>query len=628
MFKKTLTPALLLVIALSPLAPFGMDLARLENRTDLAIQTFGGSGAGVIVAILDRGIDWRNQDFRNDDGTTRIKYIFDLTDNSGATAPGNTYGVGTIFTEAQINAALTGGPNLATRDAVGHGTTTAGIAASDGSNLPGRKYRGIAPGASLIIVKFTTEGAPAHDGQPAENSFYNPSLFPAALNFVRDKAAQLGMPVVMLGNFGSINGPADGSGQFARGIDAMVGPGKPGIAFVMGPGDDGGRANHAGGTVAQGGTASIQIQKNVAGPLTFDLWYPGSDRFNVSIQTPGGTFGTFTAPAAANGSDFVANPQFNYYHLAGNSVFYGAQNGKREIFIQLTGPVGTYSVNLTGANVTEGGRFHATINPSNLHTDNRFTSFVEPGYSIWEGATALNNISPTNYVLRTDWTDVDGQPRSITGEGAIGDLWTGASSGPTFDGRLGVDLAAPGEHVFATLAPLSNYGRFRHNMIQDGNGLYVRANAVSAAAPQVTGLVALMLEKNPTLDAFQIRSILRRTARKDTFTGPAATPRWGHGKMDAYAAIEAVINGRNGYSIAGRVTTPTGQPLRNAAVILTDDTGHRRVAFTSSFGTYQFTGVPTDRTYTIAGFSRRFRFTPLQGQIIANITGADLTAQE
>ena len=134
----------------------------------------------MIVAILDRGIDWKNNDFRNDDGTTRIKWIFDLTDNTGANAPGNTYGVGTIYTEAQINAANNGGTQLATRDAVGHGTTTTAIAAGNGRNLADRKYRGIAPKASIIAVKFTTEGAPAHDTQPAEAPFYNPSLFQPA----------------------------------------------------------------------------------------------------------------------------------------------------------------------------------------------------------------------------------------------------------------------------------------------------------------------------------------------------------------------------------------------------------------------------------------------------------------
>src|SRR4051812_41008003 len=94
-----------------------MDKARIEAGVDEAVRQFGVSGRGVVVAILDRGIQWDNNDFRNPDGTTRIEEIFDLTDNSGANAANNPYKVGTIYTQQQINAALTGGSPLAHRDA-------------------------------------------------------------------------------------------------------------------------------------------------------------------------------------------------------------------------------------------------------------------------------------------------------------------------------------------------------------------------------------------------------------------------------------------------------------------------------------------------------------------------------
>ncbi|MCP5119456.1 MAG: hypothetical protein GY953_52310, partial [bacterium] len=95
-----------------------MDRARQETRVDAAIARFGVSGRGVLIAIVDRGIDWRHPAFLNPDGTTRIKAIFDLLDDTGAQAPDNPYGIGTLYTEEQINAALQGGPPLATRDAV------------------------------------------------------------------------------------------------------------------------------------------------------------------------------------------------------------------------------------------------------------------------------------------------------------------------------------------------------------------------------------------------------------------------------------------------------------------------------------------------------------------------------
>jgi len=85
---------------------FAIDSARVETRIDQAILQFGVTGQNVAVAILDRGIDWKSNDFRNDDGTTRIAYIFDLTDDTGANWSNNTYGKGTIYNRAQIDSAL------------------------------------------------------------------------------------------------------------------------------------------------------------------------------------------------------------------------------------------------------------------------------------------------------------------------------------------------------------------------------------------------------------------------------------------------------------------------------------------------------------------------------------------
>jgi hypothetical protein len=441
---------------------------------------------------------------------------------------------------------------LATRDAVGHGTTTSGIATGNGRNLLSRKYRGEAPNATIIVVKMTSEGAPAHDGEPAEPPFNDPTAFPVAIDFVRDKSVELGKPAVMLLNLGSILGPTDGSSSLARKIDDTVGPGHPGLIFVNGTGDDGGMPNHAGGVVAQGENASIQIEKGATDTLLFDLWYGGNDRFDVSLQTPSGDFGPYTSPPTNNDQSSVINPTFSYYHLGSERDFFGANNDKREIFIQITGPAGMYTVQLLGATVAS-GRFDATINPSNIEQpsagSNRFLNFVVPG-SIWDGATAHYNICPNDYVLRTDWTDVDGQPRSNPGQGNIGELWLGSSVGPTFDNRLGVDVSAPGDSVFTTYNPRSYWATFRFNLIQDGNGFYGRASAVSAASPQVTGIIALMLQRNPNLDAAQIKMMLQQSARTDSFTGTTPNPNWGYGKVDANAAVALAVQSAPPSSLA------------------------------------------------------------------------------
>src|SRR3982074_1717602 len=73
-----------------PLA--AMDMARVETGVDAAVSRFGVSGQGVIVALLDRGIDWKNDDFRNDDGTTRIKWESRLRTSRESNAPGTPNG--------------------------------------------------------------------------------------------------------------------------------------------------------------------------------------------------------------------------------------------------------------------------------------------------------------------------------------------------------------------------------------------------------------------------------------------------------------------------------------------------------------------------------------------------------
>jgi minor extracellular serine protease Vpr len=565
-----------IVMCLAVALASGMDQARVETGVDKAVAQLGVDGSGVLVALLDRGIDWRNNDFRKADGSTRIKYIFDLTDDSGANAADNTFGKGTIYTETQINAALNGGTALPFRDAVGHGTTTAGISTGNGRNLA--KYRGVAPGASLIVVKVTSDGAPAHDNQPAEAAFYDPARIPIAMDFVKAKATELSMPCVMLLNLGSIGGPTDGTSEIARKIDSIVGAGIPGLVFVTGTGDDGGVANRAGGLVPKGGSITLQINKTQSTPMALDLWYPegdpnqpSKDNLDVSIHTPSGDYGPFPAPAGPNGFDDRPSPAFDYYHRGSNANFENAINGKRNIYIYFKEGAGAYSVTLSGANLLTGDRrFDATINPSNIHQQpgpNVFMNFIAPG-SISDFSTALNNICPADYVIRTQWTDVDGVPRSLTGEGNIGEIWKGSSTGPTFDGRIGVDVCAPGDSVFTTYNPTSYFATFRFNLIQDGNGFYGRASAVSAASPQVTGIIALMLQKNPQLDAPTVKHILQETARRDSFTGSTPNTTWGYGKVDAFAAVQRAI-GAQLLNISTRMRVLSGDQVLIGGFIIT-----------------------------------------------------------
>ncbi|MCC7325465.1 MAG: S8 family serine peptidase [Burkholderiales bacterium] len=159
--------------------------------------------------------------------------------------------------------------------------------------------------------------------------------------------------------------------------------------------------------------------------------------------------------------------------------------------------------------------------------DNKFTSHVVAGSSIWDAATARNNIALTDYYFKA-WEG-----------GTMGNLWPGSSIGPTYDGRIGTDISSPGEGTIVALGADSFWSTAAPN-IPGGNGKYVYHGAVSGAAPVVTGVIALMLEKNPQLDAAQVKSILQQSARSDAFTGGTPNPSWGYGKLDALAALNRV----------------------------------------------------------------------------------------
>ena len=529
--------AFLLIIGVGDIG-LALDRVRVETRVDKAVAALGVSGAGVIVAILDRGIDWESNDFRNVDGTTRIAYIFDLSDDSGAAAPGNPYGRGTIYTREQINQALFSGTRLPTRDAVGHGTSTTGIAAGNGRNLPDRKYRGVAPNATIIAVKVTG-GAPAHGDEPAEPDFFVDDLF-VPINFVVDKARELSMPAVMLLNLGSIGGPTDGTSALSRKIDETVGPDHPGVVFVTGTGDDGIPSKtqiRAAGDVTNGGTLDLRFALDTGGGR-LEVWYDQRQGFAVWIDTPRGMLGPYPP------SQFYAEGTgVQVYHYSGGADFYGSTNGKRLLLVDFDGAAGAgdYFLRLDHVASSTGSSIHFDASLNTSHGElGRFLNFVTPGGSIWHGATAFHNVAPNSYVIRTQWTSLDGIGQELTGEGNVGELWTGSSVGPTVDGRIGVDISAPGDRIVTAYAPRSDWATYPHLLIEDGGGLYGMAGAVSAAAPIVTGIIALMLEVDPTLDAVSVKRILQETARSDEFTGQTPNALWGYGKVDAFEALMAV----------------------------------------------------------------------------------------
>jgi minor extracellular serine protease Vpr len=323
-----------------------------DTQNVQAFAKYGATGKGVIVAIMDRGIDYTHPDFRNPDGTTRIKMMWDMSDQN-LCDPANP--AATVYTEAQINAALApGGTPLAERDAVGHGTVTAGIAAGNGSALGKRsmQYAGIAPQADLLIVKVVSEGAPGHQGpggyQQPENPFEG--CFNQALDLVTAEAAALGEPIVGLINSGTQWGPIDGSGAISQKIDLDFGVMKPGYIYTEASGDEGAYANHARATYSQ--TATVFPFTISAPPnddnLSFQIWYTGALPANVTLTTNDNRDSVTVAPGKDCNSSGDGSITLCQYSPGDQFYPWKSSGPDRAVRLNVSGHQGTGSIIIQG----------------------------------------------------------------------------------------------------------------------------------------------------------------------------------------------------------------------------------------------------------------------------------------
>ena len=115
------------------------------------------NGRGVLVGIIDTGIDYLNKEFQREDDTTRIVRIWDQTIQGDKDIYNLKYG--TEYTEDQINQAISlqtsgGDPYsiVPSKDDIGHGTRLAGIIGGRGINPD---LKGAAPDCQFVIVKLS-----------------------------------------------------------------------------------------------------------------------------------------------------------------------------------------------------------------------------------------------------------------------------------------------------------------------------------------------------------------------------------------------------------------------------------------------------------------------------------------
>ncbi|RHV35569.1 peptidase S8 [Ruminococcus sp. OM05-10BH] len=444
-----------------------------------AVQTprFRLTGKGVLIGVIDSGIEYANADFRQEDGATRIRFLWDQTVEG---TPPEGYRIGSEFSAEQINEALQQ-PNRTMRlqkvpsvDSSGHGTAVAGVAAGNGRNSGGR-YRGAAPDAELIIVKL---------GNPGGVGFPRTAELMQAVDYIVQKAEMLQMPVSVNISFGNTYGAHNGTSLPERFLDAAAQIGRTLIS--VGTGNEGAEAGHTSGFVREGEETSVPLGvQERQGAFSLQIWTDYTDVIGVTIKTPSGER---VGPIR----EVMGTQRF----LTGKTeilLYYGEPSpysGLNEIFLEFL-PVDDY---------VNSGEWNIILVPEQIVTG-RFEMWLPASYTLNEGTAFFY---PTEELTLTIPSTAS---RVLTVAAYDADTMSYAD----FSGRgrknqnnQKPDLAAPGVNVVS---------------VQGEEG-YASFTGTSFAAPFASGGAALLMEWGITekndlfLYGEKAKAFLRRGARE------------------------------------------------------------------------------------------------------------------
>ncbi|MCA9704892.1 MAG: S8 family serine peptidase [Myxococcales bacterium] len=482
------------------------------------------TGRGVIVAILDWGLDFAHDDFRCGDGRTRLRAFWNQGARPHPSRP-NRYGYGVVHDRASIDAALrTDDPYAALGydpsrfDPSGrgaHGTHVAGIAAG-GGRAPGSSP-GVAPEAELVFVQLAT-------GQLSGLASLGDSVrLLEALDFVAHVAGAT--PFVVNLSLGQMGGSHDGLNPVEQALDRFVEQ-TPGCMVCMSTGNYRSARTHCHGRLVPG--ARHEVTWTVRGtdrtPNELEVWYSGRDRLAVVIRAPPGVRCTSPRTGLGRTSSIEADGRVvgRTYHRARDP-----NNGDHhvDVFLYEGAPAGDWTVVLHPEDVLD-GRFHMWIERDRSSLDQSHFSAAQATQSHTTG-TICNGFR-TLAVGAYDALDPQRRVAPFS------------SQGPTRDGRPKPDLLAPGVRIRSS----------RSGPIQDALGSTRVMSGTSMAAPHVTGAVALLFDAAARpLPVQHTRALLLGSAEP----GP------GPGYLD----IEAALARLEAASLDPSATGPAG--LREAA---------------------------------------------------------------
>ncbi|MDD7024327.1 MAG: S8 family serine peptidase [Oscillospiraceae bacterium] len=439
---------------------FGVNQGREASCME-AVQNarFDLFGQGVLVAVIDSGVDYAHPDFRNKDGSTRILGLWDQTaqPRTNGEQPPKGYRIGVEYSMAQINEALAAQTEEAryavvpSRDLGGHGTGVLGIAAGNG-NASGGRYRGVASESDILVVKLGNPRQGAED-------FPRTTELMQGVDYVIRKALELGKPVAVNLSFGNTYGAHDGSSLVPLFLDDMSNIWKS--VICVGTGNEADRAGHTEGFLRDRIPQEVAFTIGSYEPsMNIQIWKNYVDEFDITIIHPSGQ--------QAGPIQKILGPQRFRLGQTELLIYYGepSPNSRaQEIYIDFL-PTDAY---------VDSGIWKIGLIPGRI---------VQGNYDMWMPSGAVLN-AETGFLFPIEETTLT-IPSSSSRVISVGAYNSRTDAYAEFSGRgytreireVKPDLAAPGVQIM-TAAP---------------GGGYQPRTGTSFATPFVTGAAALLMQ--------------------------------------------------------------------------------------------------------------------------------------
>jgi len=364
-------------------------------------------GHGTLIGIIDTGVDYTKEAFQYEDGTSKIRYIWDQTIEGNS--PGD-FMFGSEYTGEQINSALrtdTPFDFVPSVDTVGHGTFLASVAASRQDT----EYVGAAPDADLLVVKLRRMQEHLSDifliPRSIENVFSAADVM-LAMDYMIDKATELDMPLVICIGLGSNLSGHDGYEIIEQYIDSISQ--LPGICVCTAAGNESNAAHHASGNIT--GTSDTQdIQIRVpenSNSFILNIFANAADRMSVSLKSPLGE----VVPRAVVRTGQVTTRRLILERSTVGIEYYLPLSpvGDELINIRFYEPTpGIWTITLYG-DIVLNGRYHAWTPITGLAspeikfiTPDPYTTVVSPGTSIGSITCGAYNDRNNSLYISSSW---------------------------------------------------------------------------------------------------------------------------------------------------------------------------------------------------------------------------------